>query len=161
MFDSPISPTALTFLRTPTPTPTRTTFLSPASHLPTTSPLLTPSFLFPRTPPPCPGRKRKVSVYDIVRDIAERKGSVASIVRTREMMRLEFYQSLFLTRQKELNEYTGDEKKKGKRNRWTMRGMWKRLVGNRDDRQVDRESNIVLGGGLIGISRLQGQVFRD
>lgn len=100
-------------------------------------------------------------MYDIVRDIAERKGSMASIVRTREMMRLEFYQSLFLTRQKELNECTGDEKKKGKRNRWTMKGMWKRLVGGRDGRQVDRESNIVLGGGRIGISRLQGQVFRD
>ncbi|KAG9196416.1 hypothetical protein G6011_01537 [Alternaria panax] len=54
IFDSPLSPRALTFLRTPTPTPTETTFLLPASPLLTTSPLLTPSFLFPRTPPPCP-----------------------------------------------------------------------------------------------------------
>ncbi|KAF7674057.1 hypothetical protein GT037_007823 [Alternaria burnsii] len=158
MFDSPLSPRALSFLRTPTPTPTRTTFLLPASPLPVTSPFLTPSFLFPRTPPPFPERKRKVSVYDAVRDIAERKGSVGSMVRIREMMRLEFYQSLFLKRQKEMDDRS-DGKKKGEGDRWKIKGIWGRLVGGRDNRLAMKEKEIVLFGGRMRMSRLQGIGF--
>ena len=50
-------------------------------------------------------------MYDVVRDIAERKGSVGSMVRIREMMTLEFYQSLFLKRQKEMDDRSYDKKK--------------------------------------------------
>jgi hypothetical protein len=76
VFDQALSPT---FLRSRSPLPIRTTFLLPAS------PLLSPRFLHPRTPPfPAPVvGGRKTSIYDVVLNIAERKGSVASMVRLR------------------------------------------------------------------------------
>jgi hypothetical protein len=85
-------------------------------------------------------------VYDVVKNIAERKGSVASVVRMREMMRLEFYQSLFLKRQREMDSYLGLEKHGGERYRWTIKGMWRRLVGGREDREVKGENRTVLSG---------------
>jgi hypothetical protein len=80
------------------------------------------------------------------------------MVRMREMMRSEFYQSLFLKRQKEMDDYSCDEKK-GEGDKWTIKGIWRRLVGRTGDRQVKRENKIVLGGGRIKTSRIQGLVF--
>jgi hypothetical protein len=85
-------------------------------------------------------------VYDVVKNIVERKGSVASVVRTREMMRLKFYQSLFLERQREMDSYLGLQKHGGERYRWTMKRMWRRLVGGREDREVKGENKTVLSG---------------
>lgn len=146
IFDSPLSPTAVTFLRTPTPSPTKATFLLPAS------PDLSPRFLLPRSPPPCTTGKRKVSVYDVVKDIAERKGSVASMVRMQEMIKSEFYQSLFLKRQKEIDGYSGN-RKKGERTKWTIKGIWGRLTGGRNYREVAGKNRTVQGADRIKISR--------
>jgi len=152
IFDSPMSPMAVTFLRTPTPSPTKATFLLSAS------PDLSPRFLLPRSPPPCTMGKRRVSVYDIVKDISKRRGSVASMVRMQEMMKSEFYQSLFLKRQKEMGGYSGNEKK-GAKTKWTMKGIWRRLTGGRNDREVGGKSKTVLGVDRMRISRPQSLVF--
>jgi hypothetical protein len=66
-------------------------------------------------------------VYDVVRNMAERKGSVASMVRLREAMKLNFYRWLFLKRQREMDGEMGEERMI----EWGVKGLWKRLVGDR------------------------------
>jgi hypothetical protein len=153
IFDSPMSPMAVTFLRTPTPSPIKASFLLPAS------PGISPRWLFPRTPPPFPLRQRQASVYDAVKNMAERKGSMASMVRMRENMKLDFYQSLLLKRQREMDSRSGDRKNEG-RNKWTIKTIWRRLVGGRDEREAEGESRTVLVGDRRKMPTFQSLVFR-
>ena len=81
------------------------------------------------------------------------------MVRMQEMMKSEFYQSLFLKRQKEMGGYSGNEKK-GEGTNWTIKGMWRRLTGGRNDREVGVKSRIVLGVDRMKISRPQSLVSR-
>jgi len=63
-------------------------------------------------------------------NMAERKGSVASMVRMKEAMRLEFYQSLLLKKQIQMNEHQrAMYKKEG--TGWKLKGVWKRLFGQK------------------------------
>jgi hypothetical protein len=121
IFDQALSPTSVT----------RQTFLVPSSPLPS------PRFLFPCTPPPCPSDKKNTSFYDVVADIVERKGSVASVTRMREAMRLEFYQFLFLKKQQEIE--TSERLARGKESSercdesiisWKIQGLLSRSLFN-------------------------------
>ncbi|EUC32843.1 hypothetical protein COCCADRAFT_26732 [Bipolaris zeicola 26-R-13] len=102
VFDQALSPTSST---------TRQTFLLPPSPMPS------PSFLFPRIPPPCPGDKIDTSLSGVIADASERKGSVISIARMRQVMRLEFYQFLFLKKQQEIDMLEGLAREKEPRKR--------------------------------------------
>ena len=51
------------------------------------------------------------------------------------------------------------EKKKGEGDRWKIKGIWGRLVGGRDNRLAMKEKEIVLYGGRMRMSRLQGIGF--
>ena len=67
-------------------------------------------------------------MYDVVRNMAERKGSVTNMVMLREAMRLDFYQWLFLKRQREMDGEMGEERS----TEWGVKGLWRRLVGDRE-----------------------------
>lgn len=66
-------------------------------------------------------------MYDVVVNMADRKESVGSMVRMREVMRLEFYQFLFLKKQKEmeLSEQLAREKETDQTHddKWTIRRL--------------------------------------
>ena len=64
-------------------------------------------------------------MYNVVVNMAERKESVASMVRMREVMRLNFYQFLFLKKQSEV-----EGKERERKNGWKVCGLWKRWAGS-------------------------------
>ena len=75
--------------------------------------------------------------------MAERKESVASMVAMREAMRLEFYQFLFLEKQKKVNSRLGIAIRKGEGNKWKWKGLWKRLFGKQ--KRAEKEEMGSLG----------------
>jgi hypothetical protein len=69
--------------------------------------------------------------------MAERKGSVASMVRVREAMRLEFFTWLFLKKQREMDRDIGEEGKSV----WDVKRLWKRVVGG--ERKKEEEKGLL------------------
>ncbi|CAO2649156.1 Nn.00g101050.m01.CDS01 [Neocucurbitaria sp. VM-36] len=98
IFDHAVSPTMNTFLLSRSPSPTRAMFLQPETP---TSPM-TSRFLFPRSPPcpPVSTRRPQICTYYSVREIAQRRDSIASLIegggkgkmnKLIAKMKLEFY----------------------------------------------------------------------
>jgi hypothetical protein len=91
-------------------------------------------------------------VDDVVRNLTERKGSVASMVRMREAMRLDFYQWLFLRRQREIDREVGGERGTA----WDVRGLWKKLVGVKENASKEQG----LPKNRFKIRKVQGLLVR-
>lgn len=98
-------------------------------------------------------------MYDVVVNMADRKGSVASMVRMREAMRLEFYQFLFLKKQREmeLSEQLAREKEMNKTydDKGTIRRLWRRLVGDKEYAEKRVGRNGFLNKKIIKLPKLR------
>jgi len=82
---------------------------------------------------------------------------VASMVRTKETMRLEFYQFLLLKKQIQMNEHQGTMYRK-EGTGWKLKGLWRRLFG-RKKRAEDKEPGSV-SKGQVKSPKLQSVFWR-
>jgi len=76
---------------------------------------------------------------------------MASMVRMRETMRLEFYQFLLLKKQIQMNEQQRIMCKEG--TGWELKGLWKRLFGRR--RRVENKGPGSVSQGQSKLPKLE------
>jgi hypothetical protein len=84
--------------------------------------------------------------------MAERKGSVASMVRLREAMRLEFFTWLFLKRQREMDREI--------RTKWSVKGLWKKLGGGKESAEKE-EGRGLFKRRRFGVREMKGLVLKS
>ncbi|KAH7356187.1 hypothetical protein BKA66DRAFT_574785 [Pyrenochaeta sp. MPI-SDFR-AT-0127] len=145
MFDRGISPTSPTFLSTYSPTVMLSTTPTPKKMplllLPATLDMpLSPRFLFPRRPPCLPEVERSASFYDATNYASTRTGSVVSLARMREKMKIEFYHFLAIKRKAEMEKQENITNKVNERRlvrKWSIRILWKRWVEHASDQKTN------------------------